>query len=95
MRRGARASTSTPVNLIIVPMTKLLDQALEAVRLLPPADQDEIAQVIMQLAGADLPAPVALSTEEREAIAHSKAAAARGEFATDEQVRAVWAKHGL
>jgi hypothetical protein len=76
-------------------MTKLLDQALEAVRLLPPANQDEIARVIMQLAGADLPAPVSLSLEEREAIARSKAAAARGEFATDEEVRAVWAKHGL
>ena len=33
--------------------------------------------------------------EEREAIARSKAAASRGEFATDEQVQAVWAKHGL
>jgi hypothetical protein len=43
----------------------------------------------------DLPAPVNLSPEEREAIAHSRAAAQRGEFATDEQVRAVWAKHGL
>jgi hypothetical protein len=40
-------------------------------------------------------APVVLSPEEREAIARSKAAANRGEFATDEQVRAVWAKHGL
>jgi hypothetical protein len=49
---------------------------------------------MMQLAGADLPAPVVLSPEEREAIARSKAAADRGEFATDEQVRAVWAKHG-
>jgi hypothetical protein len=39
--------------------------------------------------------PVVLSTEERETIARSKAAASRGEFATDEQVRAVWAKHGL
>jgi hypothetical protein len=34
-------------------MTKLLDQALEAVRLLPPTDQDEIARVIIQLAGSD------------------------------------------
>jgi len=40
-------------------------------------------------------APVVLSPEEREAIARSKAAAGRGEFATDEQVQAVWAKHGL
>jgi hypothetical protein len=76
-------------------MTKLLDQALEAVRLLPAKDQDEIARVIMQLVGSDLPAPVPLSPDQREAIARSKAAAERGEFATDEQVRAVWAKHGL
>jgi hypothetical protein len=76
-------------------MTKLLDQALEAVRLLPPDDQDEIALIIMQFAGADLPGPVALCPEEREAIARSKAAATRGEFAEDGQVRAVWAKHGL
>ena len=76
-------------------MTKLLDQALEAVRLLPTREQDEIARVIMQLAGSDLATPVSLSAEERDAIARSKAAAARGEFATDEHVRAVWAKHGL
>jgi len=42
-----------------------------------------------------LPQPIPLSTEEREAIARSKAAAERGEFATDDEVRAVWAKHGL
>jgi hypothetical protein len=76
-------------------MTKLLDQALEAVRLLPPTDQDEIARVIMQFAGSDLPTPVPLSADERKAIARSRAAAQHGEFATDEQVRAVWAKHGL
>jgi hypothetical protein len=79
----------------IVGMTKLLDEAVEAVRRLPSDDQDDIARAIMQLAGSDLDAPVVLSPEEREAIARSKAAADRGEFATDEQVRAVWAKHGL
>jgi predicted transcriptional regulator len=76
-------------------MTKLLDEAVEAVRRLPSAEQDDIARAIMRLAGSDLAAPVALSPDEREAIARSKAAAERGEFATDEQVRAVWAKHGL
>jgi hypothetical protein len=79
----------------IVAMTKLLDQAVEAVRRLPSDDQDDIARAIMQLAGSDLPAPIILSSEEREAIARSRAAAGRGEFATDEQVRAVWARHGL
>jgi hypothetical protein len=79
----------------IATMTKLLDEALEAVRRLPSRDQDDIARAIMQLAGSGPPAPIVLSPEEREAIARSKAAADRGEFATDEQVGAVWAKHGL
>lgn len=76
-------------------MTKLLDQAFDVLRHLAPADQDEIARVIMQLAGSESPEPIPLSEAERAAIGRSKAAAARGEFATDEQVRAAWAKHGL
>ena len=79
----------------IATMTKLLDEALEAVRRLPSRDQDDIARAVMQLAGSGPPAPIVLSPEEREAIARSKAAGNRGEFATDEQVREVWAKHGL
>ncbi len=76
-------------------MTKLLDQALEAARRLSPDEQDDIAHVVLRLAGADDEPPVTLTPEEQAAVAASKAAAARGEFATDEQVRAVWAKHGL
>jgi hypothetical protein len=75
-------------------MTKLLDQALEAVRVLPPDAQDGIARLVLQLARDDAE-PVALSPDEHAAISASKAAAARGEFATDEQVWATWAKHGL
>jgi hypothetical protein len=73
-------------------MTKLLDQALDAVRQLPPDVQDDIARVVLQLARDDA-APVTLSPEERDAISLSKSAVDRGEFATEEQVRAVWAKH--
>ncbi len=76
-------------------MTKLLDQALELARSLPSDAQDDIARIVLQLAGTEASAPVPLTADERAAIAASKAAAARGEFATDEQVRAVWAKHGL
>ena len=76
-------------------MTKLLDDALAAVRNLPPASQDEIARAMLRLTGTDDEPPVALSADERAAIAASKAAASQGEFATDEQVRATWAKHGL
>ena len=75
-------------------MTKLLDRAIEAARRLPPDDQDDIARAILQLAGASEISPVPLTQEERDAVARSKAAAARGEFATGEQVRAVWAKYG-
>jgi hypothetical protein len=75
-------------------MTKLLDRAVEAARNLPPDAQDEIARLVLQLAGDEEP-PIALTAGERAAIALSREAAARGEFATDEQVRAVWAKHGL
>ena len=77
-------------------MSKLLDEALKAVRQLSPAAQDEIARAMLALAGREIDGqPVPLSADERAAIARSKAAAARGEFATDEQVRATWAKHGL
>jgi hypothetical protein len=76
-------------------VTKLLDQALEAARSLPPEAQDDIARIVLQLAGDDEAPPVALSPEERAAIAASKDAVSRGEFATDEQVKAVWRKHDL
>jgi len=75
-------------------MTKLLDRALQAVRELPADVQDDIARIVLELAGTDA-GPVALSAEERAAIDRSKTAADRGEFATDEQVDVVWAKHGL
>jgi hypothetical protein len=77
-------------------MTRLLDQAMATARSLPPDAQDDIARVVLRLVGGDTEASaVALAPEERSAIAASKAAAACGEFASDEQVRAVWANYGL
>jgi hypothetical protein len=76
-------------------MTKLLDQAVEIARSLPSDAQDDIARIVLQLAGAEAASPVILSDEERSAIARSKEAAARGEFATEAQVRAIWAKYDL
>ena len=72
-----------------------LAQALEAPRNLPPEAQDDIAHVVLRLASTDDEAPVPPTPEEQAAVAASNAAAARGEFASDEQVRAMWAKHGL
>ena len=75
-------------------MTKLFEQAVEAVRSLPPAMQDELGRMLLQLAGTDQP-PYQLSAEEEVSLTESLAQADRGEFATDEQVRAIWAKHHL
>ncbi len=76
-------------------MTKLLEKALDAVRQLPADDQDVIARAMLALAGKGDGEPAPLTAEERAAIERSKAAAARGELASEEEVRAVWAKHGL
>ena len=73
-------------------MTKLLERAVSVARKLPPETQDDIAR--LQLIGEEPAATVALTAEERTAVAASKAAAERGEFATDDDVRAVWTKHG-
>lgn len=75
-------------------MTRLLDQAVAKVRVLPDAMQDELARVLLQLAGVDQP-PIPLTPEENAALDESLAQAERGEFATDEEIRALWAKHGL
>ena len=77
-------------------MTELLDQAFARVRALPPETQDEYARVLLRLAGdevtgADLPI-YQLTPEEEADLAEVDDEIAQGAFATDEQVRAVWAK---
>ena len=76
-------------------MTKLLDQAIEAASNLSPDAQDDIARVILQLVDASALDPFELLPDEQAAIERSKAAARRGEFAANEDVRSVWAKYGL
>jgi predicted transcriptional regulator len=75
-------------------MTKLFKEAVEAISVLPEEMQDELARALLQLAGIDQPL-VDLTPEEEAAIDASIAQAERGEFATDEEIRAIWAKHGL
>jgi predicted transcriptional regulator len=75
-------------------MTKLLEQAVETVRGLPPEMQDDLARMLLRLAGKDQTV-FQLSAEEESSFDESLAQADRGEFATGEQVRAIWAKHNL
>ena len=76
-------------------MTKLLEEAVTAIRRLPPEMQDHIARAMLAFAGEETGEVYILTPEEEAALAESEAEVARGEFASDEEVRAVWAKYGL
>jgi hypothetical protein len=67
---------------------------METVSSLPDEVQDDLARVLLRLAGVEQP-PYELTPEEEADIDASLAEAERGEFATDEEVQAMWAKHGL
>ena len=74
-------------------MTGLLERAVQTARSMPADMQNDIARMILLFAG-DEPQMAELAPEEEAAVLHSRAAAARGEFASDDQIRAIWAKHG-
>ena len=70
-------------------MTKLLEQAMEAVRRLPEDTQDDIARTILQLAGSEIAAePV--DPAHLIAVLEGLAQAKRREFATDAEVEAAF-----
>ena len=75
-------------------MTKLLEQAVETIRCLPPAMQDQLAGLLLQFAGQERPV-VQLSADDAASFDESLAQEARGEFASDAHLRAIWTKHGL
>jgi len=75
-------------------MTKLLEHAVDTVRALPPDVQDELARLLLQVAGEEQPV-VQLTSEERADLADADAEIARGEFATDEHIRSILAKRTL
>jgi predicted transcriptional regulator len=72
-------------------MTKLLDKALEAVRQLPPESQDHIARLLLQFADGERE-PEEIEPEHLSAVMEGLAQAERGQFATDEQVEALFAR---
>jgi hypothetical protein len=73
-------------------MTKLLLKGIQAVQALPADRQDIAGEVLLSLASE--PA-YDLSAEQLEELKSSIAEADRGEFATDEEVAAMWKKFGL
>ncbi len=75
-------------------MTKLFERAVETVRSLPPEMQDALGRIVLQLAQENDLTPIAMSVEEETSFEESIAEAKRGEFVSDETIRAFWAKHG-
>ena len=71
-------------------MTKLLEKALEAVRLLPAEGQDEIARAMLILAAGDDREPEEIDPAHVADVLESLAQAKRRAFATDEEVEAAF-----
>ena len=69
-------------------MTKLLDQALEAVRRLPPDSQDEIARAMLSLSDNDGEAEP-IDAAHLSIVMEGLAQAKRREFATDAEIEAI------
>lgn len=70
-------------------MTKLLEKALEAVRRLPPGSQDEIARAMLALAGEEAELEP-IDPAHLTAVLEGLAQANRGQFASDQDVEAVF-----
>lgn len=71
-------------------MTRLMEKALEAIRELPEAEQDELARMILEATGQAPgydPTPA-----EMEAIEEGLADADAGRFATDAEVAAAFGR---
>jgi predicted transcriptional regulator len=74
-------------------MTKLLENAIARIRELPAEDQDAVAVAMLSMA-EETPV-VALDDETRAAIREGLEQARRGEFMPDEEIEALWRRHGL
>jgi hypothetical protein len=73
-------------------MTKLVEQAVAAIRKLPSETQDDLARFLLAVA-TNSPEP--LTTDEAAALAEADAEIGRGERAAPEAVQAFWRTHGL
>ena len=73
-------------------MTKVLEDAIEKLRKLPEDRQAYVAEVLEQIAAAGSD-PFIVPEAHRAAVLEGLGQAERGEFATEEEVESVFAKH--
>jgi len=74
-------------------MTKLLEQAIAKLRELPEEEQDALAVALLSVAGGEA-AGAPLDDKTRAAIHEGLTQAQRGEFVPDEEIEALWKRHG-
>ena len=70
-------------------MTKLFEKALDAARQLAPVDQDEIALLMLNWMGNESE-PEEIDPADMPGVLEGLAQAEKGEFASDEEVQAVF-----
>jgi hypothetical protein len=75
-------------------MTKLLEQAIEKIRALPDAEQDEAAEMLLSII-AKRGEPTELDDETRAAVREGLEQARRGEFVSDADMAAFFKRHGV
>ncbi len=75
-------------------VSKRLEKAVEAAKAWPLDRQEAAAEVLEQMARL-VTVPYKLSHEERADLEAALAEARRGEFASDAEVAAMFARHGL
>ena len=94
MLSGVAISLSAAVYDTNMPMTKVLEDAIEKVRRLPEDQQAYIAEVLEQIAAAGGD-PFVVPESHRAAVLEGLAEAERGEYVSDEEMAALWKKCGL
>jgi predicted transcriptional regulator len=75
-------------------MTKLLDKAIAKVRELPDEEQDALGAIMLSMIDEEGGWPP-IDEETRSAIREGLTQARRGEFVPDEEIEALWKRHGL
>jgi hypothetical protein len=74
-------------------MTKMLERGIEAVRSLSADCQDMAGEILLGLAGK-APYEYELTPDQLDDVKTAIGQADRGEFATDQEMAAVWKKFG-
>jgi predicted transcriptional regulator len=77
-----------------MPMTKVLEEAIEKVRRLPEDRHADVAALLEQIATSGSE-PFIVPESHRAAVLQGLAEAERGEYVSDSDMAALWKKCGL